>query len=231
MNYSPEQLLKFWEKGQPLNEALIRFASSEIKYFPQQYNSDQLTPTNFIAMLKNITDATEYEMKLKTNLFNKIKNGDLIAVGYEPPMKSSDYPIIIPLHVWDNAEINRKKSSIAGNGLNFLSVRIIKKSISEKINKKSNTPKIKLPAPNIVEKLVGRPSQKKDLINTFEWMIKNNRIDKSKSLKAHESELNLALERVNPNSKYIGHLNYKTINRHLGARFNQYKKSQNQSQN
>ncbi len=144
---------------------------------------------------------------------------------------SAELPSAIPLHMWPPKEINLEDSSISGKGFEFVEVRIIKNPISDKSVKKPTAQKIKLPAPRIIEKAVGRPSHKNDLILALEWMIKNKRVDINKSLKAHMDELNIALAQINPNSKYIGNLNYKTINRHLGERFNKYRKSQNQSQN
>ena len=46
--------------------------------------------------------------KLKLNLLNKIISEKLIGLGYEAPIKSADYPKIIPLHIWPH-KINEIK--------------------------------------------------------------------------------------------------------------------------
>jgi hypothetical protein len=130
--------------------------------------------------------------------------------------------------MWPPKEKNISESSISRNGLTFLAVRIIKKSALPKFQDMEKS-KTKLPKPNITDKITGRPSQKKDLIRAFEWMVKNNRVDKAKNLKAHMAEIDFALEKTGCDS-LGGELNYKTIHRHLGEIFIQYKKSQNWSQ-
>lgn len=245
-NYTPQELLNFWKKGATLWVALFQFTDSEIReeYFTLEekgenelkHTLDTIYGKTASKGLLELTKAIQHRTainnvcdKLKRNLLEKILSDQLIGLGYEPPIKSTDAAQIIPLHVWPQKinEINWADSSISMHGINFLNIRIIKKTALSKLENKSGAAKTKLSKPNIIDKSAGRPSQEDDLNKAFDWMIKNKRANNKNSLKAHMHELNIALAQVNPNSKYIGRLNYKTVNRHLGGRFSQYKKSQN----
>jgi hypothetical protein len=245
VNYSPIES-KIWKKGKTLWAALFHFTDSEIReeYFTLEekgkneikHTVDTIYGKAVSKGLLELSEAIQHRTainnicdKLKRNLLEKILSEELIGLGYERPIKSTDNAQIIPLHVWPQKinEINWADSSISTHGIDFLNIRIIKKSALPKLENKSGVAKTKLPKPNIIDKSAGRPSQEDDLNKAFDWMIKNKRANNKNSLKAHMDELNIALAQVNPNSKYIGKLNYKTVNRHLGERFSQYKKSQN----
>ena len=230
----PQQLLAIWEKGVILDVALEQFCDDKILLERNQIflNQNKLNKTPELQKPliqlqltgKLFSDMAAINSKLSSNLFEKILGGKLIALGYKSPI-NSDFPSIIPLHMWPPKEKNISESSISRNGITFLAVRIVEKSVLLEFQDLDKS-KIELPKLNIVDKTTGRPSQEKDLVRAFEWMLKNNRVDKTRSLKAHMPEIDFALSKVECGST-IGDLNYKTINRHLGKLFKQFKKSQN----
>lgn len=240
MEYSPEQLLEFWKKGKSLDEATWYYTDYKIwenwrKYENTDLNKDrdnQTPPKNLAEILGDFAKKNaEREQYLRQkenaidelwdNLFQKIFRGSLIAIGYEAPVKLEDKPKVILPHFWPPDNTDTYKSSISVHGYNFFKVQIIKKSALLKLSKN------KLPKkPTITDNARGRPSQEADLLATFDWMVKNGWISTSKNLVSHMTAFNDALKIVNPNSPYINRLNYKTVNRHLGDKFNVLKQSQ-----
>lgn len=197
--HSPQELLNFWKKGKTFNEALSQFTDLQIR---QEYGAIQLNSKqeNIIAsnakiselvtdFLTIISESNEFSQKrenvlnkLKSNLLDKIKTEKLIGLGYEAPIKYSDDPKIIPLHIWPYkiSEINWDESSISKDGITFLKIKLIKK-----LNSKNTIPEpIKeLPDLEIQDKKTGRPSHVDKIIFIYGRLKDENKINYQKPLK------------------------------------------------
>ena len=140
---TPEELLQAWGKGKSLEGALNKFTNKNIlreyKSVPVPIYDAKLDSTvnDFSALIQNFLNPAQNYLNLKgssrinlnNNLFQKLSHGRLIALGYEEPRKSSDFPVVIPQNIWPPEKINWKKSLIKENNLEFSSVRIVTLSV------------------------------------------------------------------------------------------------------
>lgn len=199
MDINSELLLEFWKKGKTLYAALYEFTNSDIR---QEYVSLDLKRNqenrnilenggipNFSAGLKELSNTLllsntidNLRDKLKWDLLNKIISENLIGIGYEAPIKSSDKPQIIPLHVWPRKikEINWDDNSISKNGIEFINIKVIKKS-----QFKIKNPIKKIPNIPVEDKKGGRPTQKDKIIAAYRHLKHHEKIDYSKNFKSH----------------------------------------------
>ena len=232
MDYSPEQLLNIWKEGETLDDAIWEFCDSKyINEYPENHPKigikSNKTPDTLLdgisevlaAYTKSKMGMDKYYAQIKTsknnmknNLYDKIINSKLIAIGYEMPIKS-DFPILIPSHMWppENADID--KSSISANGIDFVRVRIIKKS-SFKNSKKETQKKIR-----IEDKPIGRPSLKCEIINAYEYLKKEGHIDYSKTLKSHTVLIQKTVQGLSPEIKDTNGMAHEAIRRAVTKRF------------
>lgn len=230
-NIPSQNLLDIWKKGKTLEEAVWEFCDQKYIAEYQHINMRETKqPENpkFEDFLRGFQEIASFSTKtqiardkLYADLYKKIKSGDLLALGYEPPIKSSDFPAFIPLHMWPPEEINRAKSSISGNELNYLSVRIVKKSVlKNKIKPKEEIiKKIKPPEIKPVDKKTGRPSLKNQIIGAYEFLQKEKAIDYSKTLSAHTELIQETVRKLFYKEENIAGISYKTISKYLGKRF------------
>lgn len=232
---SPQELLSFWKKGKTLNVALYEFTAPEIldeyagltselkNYGHNQDNlkiSDLPTISAGLANLgkiislqnqiKNVCD------QLKRDLLNKIISEKLIGVGYEAPIKTSDKPQIIPLHIWplNINEINWDDSLILKNGIEFLNIRIIKKQPIKKLAPDKINKSIE-----IKDKKTGRPSLKEKIIVAYEYLKTGNNIDYSKALKSHTELIQKTVQKLFPEIKNTTGMQHEAIRKVLSKRF------------
>jgi hypothetical protein len=70
----------------------------------------------------------EIENILKNRLLKLIKNGDLMAFGFEMPRNIQDQPIKIPPDLFFGGEINWQKSELKSQNLEFSGIKIFKNS-------------------------------------------------------------------------------------------------------
>ena len=186
------------KKGKTLNAAIWEYCDQiYINEYEQinleKYDFDNKLPDNnlqgvignFLQTFTEIDRRTKKKEaafeKLLWNLLNKILSEKLIGLGVEAPVKSSDYPKIIPLHIWPHKinEINWDDSSISLNGVQFLNIRLIK----ELNIKKEISPSIPaLPEIKIKDKKNGRPTHADKINDTYELLKKENKIDFKKPL-------------------------------------------------
>lgn len=234
-NIPPQELENFWKKGKTLYASLYQFTAPEIL---QEYNDLELKLKNHthnrgdiknsilptlsagLADLSNLvflqSQIETIRDKLKWDLLNIILSEKLIGIGYETPVKSSDKPQIIPLHIWPQKikEINWDDSSILKNGVQFLNIRIIKKLPA----KKSTTDK-GIILPKAEKKKVGRPSRKKEIIAAYEDLKKAGLIDYSIPLKSHTELIQKNIQKLFPEIKEIKGMKHEVIRRYIGDRF------------
>jgi len=213
---SPEQLLDLWKKGKSLDEAIWQFCDKKYqRAYPQNHPIINITSSGSDAVnqLKKISqyqlqksDALE---KLKKNLCEKLKGEYLIAVGYP---KLSHSPVIIPLYLCVPKNLDLSKSSISGNGLDYSSVCIIENP--------HIIPEIKLPETSGNKK--GRRTQIPKIIEAYDLLQKNDKINFSISFAAHIPAIRETVRRLYPELPEKG-LGDEVIRRTLKPRFDKEK--------
>lgn len=124
--------------------------------------------------------------ELEYDLSNKVICGNLIAIGYKLPIQS-DFPALIPLHMWPPKELNRAESAISANGIDFVRVRIIRKPKIKTTKNYDNNEKQKIAAPKIKieDKKVGRPSKQDKIIEAYIHLRDKGDVNYSKTFKSH----------------------------------------------
>jgi hypothetical protein len=236
-NNSPESLLNIWKKGKPLKDAIWSFCDKQyIQELPKNNNDRQMVKQNpgwqdfaneINKSARALIEIQNARDKLYSNLYEKIKKGHLTALGYEAPVKSKDYPVEVPLHMWPPETIDIIKSSISGNGLNFLSVRIVKKS-AFKVKIKSKNKIIKetvLPRIKPIDKRIGRPTLKEQIIVAYSRLKKERRIDYSKTLKSHTQLIQKTVQILFSEVKSTAGMENEAIRRAIGDIFKADKKN------
>lgn len=199
-NLPPQELMKLWREGRTLYKACFDFGDAEfIDALPKWKESRPLKNTvskDVIGILadgiQRIAQAhSEVEKfrqasqlardRLINNLFQKITSGELLAVGYESPIKS-DFPVYVPIYMWPPESIDVEKSIISAHGKTFIKVKIVKLETQ-------TTPKNTLPDVKVQSEKVGRPSVGDQIISAFRELEKAGRINYSKSFQAHHQLL------------------------------------------
>lgn len=232
---SPELLLDIWQKGKFLDEAVFIFCDqkyidgySEINFVRKPPTSDEIKISDLLnemnTSLKGLYDIQTAKDDLYNNLYQKLKKGDLVGLGYEAPLKSTDFPIQIPPHMWPPQKLG-KNSAISGNGLNFLSVRIVRKSaLKSKMRNKDNfIKKTILPEIKIKDKKTGRPSIKNEIISAYNLLKKEEKIDYSKPLKSHTELIQKTVQILFPEIETTAGMGIEAIRRAIGDIFKQDK--------
>jgi hypothetical protein len=204
-NYSPEQLLDFWKKGKTLKEAVLfffdrKYKNQELSNKPNEYSLPGLID-NLNKLAKISLEKNSISHKLKEDLCKKVNKGHLLMIGYESPVKSSDFPVLIPLHVCVPLNMDLNESSISGNGLNFLSVRIVRKSIIKKAGIISAKKEIDLPKYKIEKKKIGRPSIRKYIIEAYNRLDKDGQINPKMSINSHYEPIRSVVKKLAPQFK------------------------------
>lgn len=105
----------------------------------------------------------EHDYLMHKVLIRNIKREKIIAIGYSIPRTPSDKPKQIPVDLWD-CNVNWENSELSGNGLHFLSVRLL--CLKNPPNTKNS--EVKSSA------LKGRPSVKRDIIHAYPFCLLKN---------------------------------------------------------
>ncbi len=242
-NINSNELMDFWKKGKTLNQALsvftdlkirneyINFINSEnsnLEQLPSDTNLSEILLKGFETLNKISTRSNNRNKlinKLKANLLTHILSESIIGVGYETPIKTTDTPQFISLHVWpQNIEmLDWDDSSFSDNGINFIKIKLFKnpllKNVPNKtINQISNI--------KIESKRVGRPDSGKDLLAAYILLKQNNKLNYNETLKAHTDRIQEAIKIIRKSNDISG-TNYKTICKYLGKQFREDKQSIN----
>ncbi len=237
-NIPPKTLLDIWKKGKTLYGSLFIFTAHQLlKKYNEQVsklqNQDEIkyakdaTALNVLSGLSEIifqrSQVENIENELKTDLINKILSEEIIGLGYEMPVKSSDSPKIIPIHIWPRKikEIDWENSSVTQHGIIFKNIRLIKKSALK--NKIPKNKKISLPKIKIEDKKTGRPSLKKKIISAYSELKKQGRINYSKPLKSHTELIQETVKILSPDIKTNAGMEHEAIRRAVGTMFKQDK--------
>jgi len=119
---------------------------------------------NVRGFMTNINPMELVRSILKLTNQSAVQEGRKIALGYRHPRDVNDFPVPIPVDVW-NGSVEWKESTVYGGGLWFHSVRLV------------NAPDIQ----PTTKKPVGRPSREAVLLKAYRWGHENEMIDLSHS--------------------------------------------------
>ena len=247
-NTDQKELLKLWKKGKTLYESLFEFTDkslinnynkSQIELENQTNSIPEKTSNNTPSMMDSLQvfqkTINKYQGtrnandKLKWDLLNKLLSEKLAGLGFESPIKSSDTPQYIPLHIWPQKiiDFDWDNSSFSINGVEFLKIKIIKNT--ELINKKNiNNKKEEIKPPNIeiIDKPVGRPSRKQEIINAYNFLRDKGKIDYSKTFKSHIKTIRETVRLLNTKLENDKGLGGEAIRRTVKHFFDQEKNTQ-----
>lgn len=247
-NIEQKELLKLWKKGKTLYESLFvltdksllnNYNKSQLELenqtnsFPEKESDSNISMLDGLqAVQKTINkyqgtrNATD---KLKRDLLNKILSEKLIGLGFESPIKSSDIPQYIPLYIWPQKiiDFDWDNSSFSINGVKFINIKIIKNSELKKDNNlKNKKEEIKPPNIEIIDKPVGRPSRKQEIINAYNFLRDKGKIDYSKTFKSHITIIRETVRSLNPKLENDKGLGDEAIRRTVKHFFDQEKNTQ-----
>ncbi len=241
-NRPPEELFNNWRKGTSIWGAFCTYCDPEImKEYPRGKDSIPIidTTNKWAALGNGFAQLSEFLVrqstvteKLKKDLCNRIRRGELIAIGYKIGDKE---PSEIPIHVWSPKHIHVAASSISGIGHEFVEIRIIS---AANLNIIDVTPaKIepsiqKLLPPNIPvgEKKVGRQTLKEEIIFAYEFLKEHGRIDCSKALKSHTTLIQKVVQEKYGIEGTAG-MQFEAIRRAVGDRFKHDRESSKKALN
>lgn len=230
-DYSPEERQKIWKNACPLIEAIQKYADPKsvpdyLRISAQNIKNPSSISESALQLFEVLSKYPQQQNKLYDNLYEQLGAGALIGIGYEMPIKSSDFPTFIPPNLWPPEKCHGGKSEIWVHGLHFVRVRIIAKSnLPQLAAKQFIEPLSSFPKIEIKNKPVGRPTHKEKIITAYQWLKNNNQIDFSKPLKAHTEIIQKAVLHLNPELKYTNGMEYEAVRRVIMPLFKADKKT------
>lgn len=247
-NIDQKELLKLWKKGKTLYESLFEFTD---KSLINNYNKSQIELENQTNLIPEKTSNGNPSMmdglqavqktinkyqgtrsandKLKRDLLNKLLSEKLAGLGFESPIKTSSHPQLIPIHIWPQkiTDFDWNESSFLINGIEFFKIRIIKKTeLKKQKNIQIKKKELKPPNLEVTDKKVGRPSKKQEIIDAYNFLKNECKIDYSKTFKSHTKLIQQTVRTLNPDQTNDKGLGNEAIRRTVKHLFDQEKNSQ-----
>ncbi len=193
---------ELWLRGLPLDDAAFGIAPLELlnQFEKPCPNIDKTSPmeipegsgwlvrtlvvTNALAkvldpIFEHYRGRWAVRDEIREDLLVRIESGEYMAVGYSQPRKHGDFPVEIPIDIWEG-EIDWEKSTVKGNGLDYMAVRIIPRNSLTKITEKIALLQIAPPSAiprKINPPRIGRPSCRKIVEIAYEKLKQSGEID------------------------------------------------------
>jgi hypothetical protein len=247
--HPPELLFHFWNKGKNLHQAPHFFASStllnayndapaevsllktlsketkSLEDIPGEGVFDRMQRAYNLALpqISKNDERRDIFSKMQIDLVRNLRNGQFIGVGYCEPRKPTDFPALIPRDIWDDQfNVDWKQSKVAGNGLSFLSVKILP---SDNLPQQYDAEPINHKPP----KKVGRPSVKQKIWDAYEILRDEDSIDFNKPQTHMYPQIREWLTKRFPKDiDRLGNLSDETIRLTLSDQFKANKKTKKQ---
>jgi hypothetical protein len=201
-SYTPQNLINYWQNGKSIEDAMWELSDSEIRnQIPKSVQIGYLEWRNTgikelynEAIANECYSAVEMNIYLEQvqsqindmlkNVYEKIRLGELIALGFQYPIESNNpspipIPIPIPIHVWPPESEDIDKSAIESNGFKYVNIRIIERSSIADIADKGEL--ILSPIENPKEP--GRPSTQPQIKAAYQHLKEKGKIHFNKNLK------------------------------------------------
>ena len=131
--------------------------------------------------------------KMMDRLCRSIKSGEFYAYGFHVPRKPSDVPVRLPIDVFELRFINGWNSSLKGAALEFVSVRVIRASEAQEIERRF-PPTAEAP----VRRRQGRPSADTHIEHAIASLHKDGKLPNNKTRKANIELVRQRVRQENP---------------------------------
>ena len=178
---------EIWNKGVQLSKAHLYIGPPEKvaacrKYTQQSSGSvilDRIADNadkdaSFEDLFKGVLGPTgprkKLEEELRSNIFERVRVKGLLAYGFAIPRRPEDTPIPIPLDLW-NPYLQWAKDQARANGFQMDGIRITDPDWLDEANDQNTI------------KPAGRPSRKPQIIEAFETLDHEGKIDYSNPAK------------------------------------------------
>ncbi|SFS22256.1 hypothetical protein [Yoonia litorea] len=233
--------LTIWEQATRLSRAPLLFTPKELKEAydeadkisaietfsdgAERIGQDGTPPTEgFKKLLMNVSSITSEKAKARENLRTyvrqRLRQGELIGYGFEPPRRMDSQPFEIPRNCW-HGRIDWVAATLNGEGLEFIEVRLIASLKREQLI--ATLSQLDLQQ----AKTVGRPKIGPHIEAAFKSLHQANKIDVSASAKSHFPMVQLQLRKMYPDIYPPERmLSNEGIRAHFSPLFNELKEQQ-----
>lgn len=227
-----DSIRRLWDAGLPLAEAAWHFATPEMQDHisqlrqaefksplppPYEAPADEKVAALFKlanSVLQHNSARFESRQKTRDRLCSLLLEGYLASYGYVVPRAADDPPRPIPRDIWAGA-IDWDQSSVAGNGLSFVAVRVSGVSaVSASLRPDQRQPI--LPPPGR-----GRPPVAKlGIVEAYRALKALQKIEYSAPISAMCPAIRAWLaEKYPSNAGFYENLRYETIRKAVGSLF------------
>lgn len=236
VNLPKPNLKNFWERSVWLNDAPLKIATSGDKLRWQELQNQsateaasnefaRLTETRITVIGAIIQSARkageiygprlELQRKMRANLLLLLQSEKLVGIGYETPRKLSSPVVKLPKEAWFG-NVDWKVNSLKYQSLMFADIKLATASHLLK----PNPTKPQLP-PKKNKPSLGRPTLGPTLIECFETIVNQGKIDTAQSFRSHIPLMKVWLKANKPNmKKQPDTISEKTFSKYLSKKFN-----------
>lgn len=236
---SDHTLEKLWRAGVPVSTSWKVYANPELKQAWKaissqsalealeqgaQSQSDSDRPLHEKIALassgaqKILLERTALMNRLRANILNYVKQGQLFAYGFDQQRTLSSVPVEIPAALWQG-KCDWHASKLTAQSLSFIEVRLTLKRIRDEIMCGEVAP----------VKTVGRPSIGVYITAAFEGLNKAGRIDTSHSAISHFPMVRQWIKNNRPDCHLdANNIGDEGIRAHFSPRFNALKRHRKQ---
>lgn len=170
---------------------------------------------------KILSERSKVQAKMTAYALQNLKNGSLIAYGFEAPRRMDDDPKEIPARLWSGRP-DWDKAMLSAEGLAFVEVRVL--------TKKQRRQLLDLPPEGAANsKPKGRPGVGQNISDAFRALEAAGKVDTGRPARAHFDLVRNWLAEHRPDMKPPGSdLNEETIRKHFSPLFNDLRKPNKQ---
>jgi hypothetical protein len=175
------------ELAESINDKELMAAITKTQKIGEKYKN--YMPMQILQTLGGMASKAGSTTLLEDDVLDQIQQNMLVGFGYALPRKIDDTPLQIPSDIWTGS-VNWRSNSVSGNGLSFVSVRLVEntKLISASPVNASETVKTDLPSVPLAPAKAGRKSRKEEILAAFEVLLAGGVLTKDtpKSILGHE---------------------------------------------
>jgi hypothetical protein len=246
-SYPPAVIAEAWKTGYGLWDAAWRLAPPELRsqlqaefkleFDPAKVPAQPVSPdagfwetlaSAFVALKPALDPWIEHgerreaaRTQIRDRVLKFLAERQLIGIGFALPRRPADTPAEIPSDVWAG-KVDWENSAVSGNGLNFVSVRLVTSAMLSKTVRQ-------IAPPVTPQGRVGRPSIKKFAIEAYDALKFAGAIDYSKPMTVCFDQVRRWLEKSYPDrAGFFVNAAEETLRQHVGPLFQQDRRSQSQ---
>lgn len=168
-----------------------------------------------------LAERSALEARMKGDLLRYIAHGNLHVLGYEPPRRIGDAPVLIPAELW-KGRCDWDRNKLSANSLEIIEVRLLTNGMRDTILDRE-------PPREAPVKAVGRPGVGGDIEAAFDALRAAGEIDVTRSAKSHFGAVRKWLHLNRPNLGIpAADISDETVRRHFSPHFNALKETTKQ---